>query len=53
MCIGKRGLKFNANKSEVKMLGGEEGVECQILVIGNESSMHQSLIFGVCFGSIS
>ena len=30
----RRGLKFNAGKSKVMALGGEEGLECEVCVDG-------------------
>ena len=30
----RRGLKVNAGKSKVKLLGGEEGLECEVCVNG-------------------
>ena len=30
----RKGLKFNAGKSKVKVLGGEEGLECEVCVNG-------------------
>ena len=30
----RRGLKINAGKSEVMLLGGEEGSECEVCVNG-------------------
>ena len=28
----RRGLKFNASKNKVTLLGGEEGLECEVCV---------------------
>ena len=30
--VCRRGLKFNADKSKVMVLGGEEGLVCKVLV---------------------
>ena len=42
----RRGLKVNANKSEVMVLGGEERLEYEIRIDGARFEQ----IFGVCFG---
>ena len=39
----RRGLKVNAGKSKVIVLGGEEGLECEVSVHGN--SLEQALEF--------
>ena len=33
-CVGKRGLKVNADKSKVMRLCGEDGINCEIRVDG-------------------
>ena len=34
MCRKKRGLKVNAAKNKVMVLGGEEGLECEVYIDG-------------------
>ena len=43
----KRGLKVNGGKSKVMLLGGEEGLECEVCVNGIE---HVSEF--KCFGCV-
>ena len=46
----RRSLKVNADKSEVIVLGGEEGLECKIRVDGTRLElMSEFKIFKVCF----
>ena len=45
----KRGLKVNANKSKVMVLGGEEGLSVRFVWMGHDWSMCQSLIIWAVF----
>ena len=42
MCM-RKGLKFNAGKSKVMMLGGEEGLECDVCINGYVWSISRNL----------
>ena len=45
--VCRRGLKINAGKSKVMVLGGEEMLECEVCVDGISLD-----IFGMCFEQI-
>ena len=45
----KRGLKVNASKNKVMMLGGEEGLECEACVDGiSLQHVSEFKILGMC-----
>ena len=47
----RRGLKVNAGKSKVMVLGGEEGLECEVCVDGIRLEFASELL-GMRFGRI-
>ena len=48
----RRGLKVNANKNKVMVIGGEEGFRCEIHMDGVQFEQVTVKIFEVYFGSI-
>ena len=49
ICRRRRGLKVNAHKIKVKVLGGKEVLECEICGWGTIEASVRVQIFGVCF----
>ena len=47
VCKG-RGLKFNADKSKVVVLGGQEGLKCEVLVNGIQLKHVSEFKYLVC-----
>ena len=48
----RRGLKVNAGKSKVMVLGGEEGLECEVCIDGIRLERVSEFKYLGCFGRI-